>query len=63
MTTLNNLEKLIQMATIEHMYSMLQKMKTDSVFNLDSNNTPTVDTSSLNSTLMDSLENNNNYYR
>ena len=26
MTSLDNLEKLIQMATIEHMYSMLQKM-------------------------------------
>ena len=26
-TTMDNLEKLIQMATIEHMYSMLQKMK------------------------------------
>ena len=26
MTSLNNLEKLIQMATIEHMYSMLQKI-------------------------------------
>jgi hypothetical protein len=26
---MDNLEKLIQMATIEHMYSMLQKMKND----------------------------------
>jgi len=29
MTSLNNIEKLIQMATIEQMYSMLQKMKND----------------------------------
>jgi hypothetical protein len=29
MTSLNNLEKLIQMATIEQMYSMLQKMKNE----------------------------------
>jgi hypothetical protein len=29
MANLNNIEKLIQMATIEHMYSMLQKMKID----------------------------------
>ena len=28
-----NLEKLIQMATIEHMYAMLQKMKNDNVIN------------------------------
>ena len=27
--TMNNIEKLIQMATIEHMYAMLQKMKND----------------------------------
>ena len=33
-TTLDNLEKLIQMATIEHMYSMLQKMKIDNSTNL-----------------------------
>ena len=32
-TTMDNLEKLIQMATIEHMYSMLQKMKTDNSTN------------------------------
>jgi hypothetical protein len=30
---MDNLEKLIQMATIEHMYSMLQKMKTDNSTN------------------------------
>jgi len=29
MTSLNNIEKLIQMATIEHMYEMLQKIKND----------------------------------
>ena len=29
-TTMDNLEKLIQMATIEHMYAMLKKMKDDS---------------------------------
>ena len=57
MTTLNNLEKLIQMATIEHMYSMLHKMKTDSVFNLDNNNSA-VDTS-FNSSVIASLENDN----
>lgn len=28
-TSLNNIEKLIQMATIDHMFSMLQKMKSD----------------------------------
>ena len=33
-TNMNSLEKLIQMATIEHMYSMLHKMKNDSVFNI-----------------------------
>ena len=27
--SLNNIEKLIQMATIDHMFSMLQKMKSD----------------------------------
>jgi len=27
MANLNNIEKLIQMATIEHMYEMLQKIK------------------------------------
>ena len=32
-TTMDNLEKLIQMATIEHMYAMLQKMKNDNVIN------------------------------
>ena len=57
MTTLNNLEKLIQMATIEHMYSMLHKMKTESVFNLDNNNSA-VDTS-YNSSVIASLENDN----
>jgi hypothetical protein len=57
MTSLNNLEKLIQMATIEHMYSMLNKMKNDSVFNLDNNNSA-VDIS-LNSSVMSSLENDN----
>ena len=30
---MDNLEKLIQMATIEHMYAMLQKMKNDNVIN------------------------------
>jgi hypothetical protein len=33
MTSLNNLEKLIQMATIEHMYSMVQKMKNEFTIN------------------------------
>ena len=33
MTSLNNIEKLIQMATIEHMYEMLQKIKNDINFN------------------------------
>ena len=33
MTSLNNLEKLIQMATIEHMYSMLQKISNDNNIN------------------------------
>ena len=31
MTSLDNLEKLIQMATIEHMYSMLQKISNKSI--------------------------------
>ena len=31
MTSLNNLEKLIQMATIEHMYSMLQKISNNNL--------------------------------
>jgi hypothetical protein len=33
MTSLDNLEKLIQMATIEHMYSMLQKISNKSIDN------------------------------
>jgi DNA repair exonuclease SbcCD ATPase subunit len=33
MSNLNNIEKLIQMATIEHMYEMLQKIKNDINFN------------------------------
>ena len=33
MTSLNNLEKLIQMATIEHMYSMLQKISNNNNIN------------------------------
>jgi len=33
MATLNNIEKLIQMATIEHMYEMLQKLKNDISYN------------------------------
>ena len=36
MTTMNNLEKLIQMATIEHMYSMLQKMEKNNILVLSS---------------------------
>jgi hypothetical protein len=39
MTSLNNLEKLIQMATIEHMYSMLQKMSNNNL-NLPELNIP-----------------------
>jgi hypothetical protein len=33
MASLNNIEKLIQMATIEHMYEMLQKLKNDISYN------------------------------
>jgi len=33
MSNLNNIEKLIQMATIEHMYEMLQKIKNDITLN------------------------------
>jgi len=33
MSNLNNIEKLIQMATIEHMYEMLQKIKNDITMN------------------------------
>ena len=35
MTTLNNIEKLIQIATIEQMYGMLQKMKLDVCLNTE----------------------------
>ena len=35
MTTLNNIERLIQMATIEQMYSMMQKMKGESSENVE----------------------------
>ena len=56
MTSLNNLEKLIQMATIEHMYTMLHKMKTDPVFNSNDNNISAVDIS-LNSPDISTLEN------
>jgi hypothetical protein len=35
MTTLNNIEKLIQIATIEQMYGMLQKMKQDACLNTE----------------------------
>ena len=38
MASLNNIEKLIQMATIEHMYDMLQKLKNDISFNEVKNN-------------------------
>jgi hypothetical protein len=44
-TTLDNLEKLIQMATIEHMYSMLQKMKIDNSTNLKENENKPPETS------------------
>jgi hypothetical protein len=33
MANLTNIEKLIQMATIEHMYEMLQKIKNDITMN------------------------------
>jgi hypothetical protein len=35
MSTLNNIEKMIQMATIEHMYSLLQNMRTNVVYEKD----------------------------
>ena len=35
MSTLNNIERLIQMATIEQMYSMVQKMKGETNLNFE----------------------------
>ena len=38
MSTMNNLEKLIQMATIEQMYLMLEKLKVNTNTNTNINN-------------------------
>jgi len=47
MTTLNNLEKLIQMATIEQMYGMIQKMRDDFSSSSTMNKVCTSDSSCL----------------
>ena len=39
MSTMNNLEKLIQMATIEQMYLMLEKLKANNTNTNDNTNT------------------------
>jgi hypothetical protein len=54
-TTMDNLEKLIQMATIEHMYSMLQKMKNDNTDNFKECNFSDEKYSQQNNALIGSL--------
>jgi hypothetical protein len=56
-TTMDNLEKLIQMATIEHMYSMLQKMKTETSTNFKECNFSDETYSAQNNALIGSLLN------
>ena len=62
MTSLNNLEKLIQMATIEQMYSMLQKMKIDNDDNNKSQE-PTEKCSNQNDALISALLNEHNFFK
>ncbi len=54
---MDNLEKLIQMATIEHMYSMLQKMKTETSTNFKECNFSDEKYSTQNNALIGSLLN------
>jgi len=56
-TTMDNLEKLIQMATIEHMYSMLQKMKNETSTNFKECNFSDEKYSTENNALIGSLLN------
>jgi len=56
-TTMDNLEKLIQMATIEHMYSMLQKMKNETSTNFKECNFSDETYSKENNALIGSLLN------
>ena len=57
MTSLDNLEKLIQMATIEHMYSMLQKISnnTNNVNNTNNTNNTTTDSTISKNCINDEL--------
>ena len=56
-STMNNLERLIQMATIEQMYNMLQQIKSDNTSNVKECNFSDEKYSSQNNALIGSLLN------